>query len=69
MIVRVKAKAPVEAWPPLKVWAVELADRIGGKKARVALARKFAVILHRMLADNAAYPWHAKNDLESKLSP
>jgi len=40
---------------PLKVWAVKLAARIGGKKARVALARKMAVILHRMLADNTAY--------------
>ena len=37
------------------VSAGRLADRIGGKKARVALARKMAVILHRMLADGAAY--------------
>ena len=40
---------------PLKVWANDLANRIGGKKARVALARKMAVILHRMLADGTAY--------------
>ncbi|HJO97384.1 MAG TPA: IS110 family transposase [Rhodospirillales bacterium] len=49
----------VKAWPPLKVWAVKLADRIGAKKARVALARKLAVILHRMLADATAYRWKA----------
>jgi transposase len=57
LMVRVKAGAPLKAWPPLKVWAVALADRIGGKKARVALARKMAVILHRMLVDGAAYRW------------
>lgn len=44
---------------PLKRWAVKLADRVGGKKARVALARKMAVILHRMLLDNAPFqPTH-----------
>ena len=49
----------VKAWPPLKVWAVKLADRIGAKKTRVALARKRAVILHRMLADGETYRWKA----------
>ncbi len=49
LMVRVKAQLP------LKVWALNLADRIGGKKARVALARKMAVVLHRMLADGTAY--------------
>ncbi len=57
LMVRVKAKAPVKTWPPLKVWAVKLAERFGGKKARVALARKMAVVLHRMLSDGAAYHW------------
>ena len=45
----------VKATVPLKTWANELAERVGGKKARVALARKMAVILHRMLVDGAAY--------------
>ncbi len=49
----------VKAWPPLKLWARKLAGRIGAKKARVALARKLAVILHRMLADGTAYRWKA----------
>src|SRR5207245_115481 len=35
----------------LKSWAMRLAKRAGMKKAKVALARKLAVILHRMLAD------------------
>lgn len=33
---------------PLKGWAQKLAKRVGLKKARVALARKMAVVLHRM---------------------
>ena len=35
----------------LKSWAARLAKRAGMQKAKVALARKLAVILHRMLAD------------------
>ena len=34
-----------------KSWALRLAKRAGMKKAKVALARKLAVVLHRMLAD------------------
>jgi len=37
----------------LKSWAVRLAARAGKKKAKVALARKLAVILHRMLVRSA----------------
>ncbi|MGA2997995.1 MAG: transposase [Bradyrhizobium sp.] len=33
----------------LKSWAMRIARRAGMKKAKVALARKLAVILHRML--------------------
>ena len=39
---------PVKAGA-LKSWAMRLAARAGRKKAKVALARKLAVILHRML--------------------
>jgi transposase len=35
----------------LKSWAMRIARRAGMRKAKVALARKLAVILHRMLAD------------------
>ena len=35
----------------LKSWAMKLAKRAGMKKAKVALARKLAVVLHRMLVD------------------
>jgi transposase len=39
----------------LKSWAMRLAKRIGMKKAKVALARKLAVIMHRMLVDRTPF--------------
>jgi len=39
----------------LKSWAAKLARRAGMQKAKVALARKLAVILHRMLADGSPF--------------
>jgi transposase len=42
---------PVRNCSALKSWAMRIARRAGMRKAKVALARKLAVILHRMLAD------------------
>ena len=39
----------------LKSWTAKLAKRAGMQRAKVALARKLAVILHRMLADSALF--------------
>jgi transposase len=39
----------------LKSWAMRLAGRAGMRKAKVALARKLAVVLHRMLADGTKF--------------
>jgi transposase len=39
----------------LKSWAMKLARRAGMKKAKVALARKLAVILHRMWVDGTSF--------------
>ena len=39
----------------LKRWALRLAKRVGMKKAKVALARKLAVIMHRMLVDGTPF--------------
>ena len=41
----------------LKAWAMAVAKRRGTKKARVALARKLAVILHRMWSDGTSFRW------------
>ena len=42
---------PVRNCSTLKSWAMRISKRAGMRKAKVALARKLAVILHRMLAD------------------
>jgi transposase len=39
----------------LKSWGMRLAARAGMRKAKVAVARKLAVVLHRMLADSTAF--------------
>ncbi len=45
---------------PLKSWALAVAKRRGAKKARVALARKLGVILHRMWVDGTSFRWTSK---------
>ncbi len=47
----------VKDWCPPKVWATRLARRVGPKKARVALARKLAVILHRIWLSGDEFRW------------
>ena len=51
---------PLKGCSQLKSWAMRIARRAGMSKAKVALARRLAVIMHRMLADgtpfNAATP-------------
>ena len=43
----------------LKNWALQLAKRVGMQKAKVALARKLAVIMHRMLVDRKPFNFAA----------
>lgn len=45
----------VKGCSQLKSWAMRIARRAGMRKAKVALARKLAVILHRMLADRQTF--------------
>jgi len=42
----------------LKTWALSVAKRAGLRKAKVALARKLAVVLHRMLRDQTSFVSH-----------
>ncbi len=51
---------PVKGCSSLKSWAMRIAGRAGMRKAKVALARKLAVIMHRMLADAAPFKPAAK---------
>jgi transposase len=50
----------VSKWSALKAWGTRLAKRAGTRKATVAVARKLAVILHRMLRDGTEFRWAAK---------
>src|SRR5262249_24420578 len=51
---------PVKGCTELKSWAMRIAKRAGTQKAKVALARKLAVIMHRMLVDRTAFNPTAK---------
>ena len=47
----------VSKWSALKSWGTRLARKVGGKKARVALARKLAVLMHRVWVDGTEFRW------------
>jgi transposase len=44
-------------WSWLKAWAAQIAKRRGTKKAIVALARRLAVVMHRMWVDGTEFRW------------
>jgi transposase len=46
-------------WSSLKSWAIRVAQRRGLKRAKVALARKLAVVLHRMWMDGTDFRFTA----------
>ena len=50
----------VPKWSALKAWGMRLAKRNGLRKAKVAVARKLAVILHRMWIDRTEFNWSKK---------
>ena len=44
-------------WSWLKAWAMKIARHRGMKKAIVALARRLAVIMHRIWVNGTAFRW------------
>jgi len=50
----------VAKWSTLKAWGIRLAKKTGLRKAKVAVARKLAVILHRMWIDGTEFRWSSK---------
>jgi transposase len=50
----------VATWSALKAWGIRLAKRSGLRKAKVAVARKLAVILHRMWIEGTEFKWSSK---------
>ena len=49
--------ARITRFSKLKRWARDVAKWRGSKPAKVALARKIAVILHRMWVEGSTYRW------------
>ena len=44
-------------WSWLKAWAMQVAKRRGQERAKVALARRLGVIMHRMWVDGSEFRW------------
>lgn len=46
-------------WTAIRAWGVRIAQRSNLKKAKIAVARKLAVIMHRMWRDETPFRWGA----------
>lgn len=58
-------------WSSLRAWGMKIAKRRGFHKARIAVARKLAIVLHRMWIDDRDFYWSkapADNNMAS-LTP
>ena len=53
----------VAKWSALKAWGMRIAKRRSMNKARVAVARKLAVILHRMWIDGTEFNWSKEGNV------
>lgn len=48
------------SWCALKRWGIAVAKRRGMNRARVAVARRLAIILHRMWRDGTEFRWNSE---------
>ncbi|AWI62521.1 hypothetical protein AB395_00006899 (plasmid) [Sinorhizobium fredii CCBAU 45436] len=55
----------VEKWSALKAWGLRIAKRSGIKKAAVAVARKMAVIMHRLWATGGTFRGSSTASIET----
>jgi transposase len=51
-------------WSNLRAWGMKIAKRRGFQKARIAVARKLAIILHRMWIHETDFRWGNASDKE-----
>lgn len=49
-------------WCALKAWGIKLSKRIGAKKAKIAVARKLAIIMHQMWKHQEAFRWGSPSE-------
>lgn len=52
-----------QRWSAIKAWGVAVAKRRGLKRAVVAVARKLAVVMHRIWADGSDFRWSREEEL------
>jgi transposase len=57
----------VAKWSWLEAWAMKIARHRGMKKAIVALARRLAVIMHRIWVDGTEFRWTRETQRHEKL--
>lgn len=57
-----------QKWCALKAWGMRIAKRSSMKNARVAVARKLAVILHRMWLDGTDFRWGQEPDTAAPIA-
>lgn len=57
-----------QTWSKLKAWGLKLMKRIGKKKAIIAVARKLAVIMHKMLITGMAFERSSKKKESLKVA-
>lgn len=46
-------------WTAIRAWDMRIAQRSSLKKAKIAVARKLAVVVHRMRRDEPPFRWEA----------
>ncbi len=52
-------------WSALKAWGMSIAKGRGHKRAIVAIARKLAIVMHRMWLDGTAFRWTNADGLQA----
>ena len=52
-------------YPGIRVWGLGIAKRRGLRRAAVAVARKLAVLTHRIWADGTEYRWQREAAVEA----
>jgi transposase len=52
----------VSKWSTLKAWGTRLAKPVGINKARDAVSRKLAVIMHRIWLDGTSFRWSGRQE-------
>ena len=55
-------------WSSLRAWGMRIAKHRGMARARVAVARKLAVILHRMWSDHTEFRFGKEPSAGSSLA-